>query len=63
MKPTKEQFHAYLQVQYSGVTNMFDSEKVAELAVEYTGEILSKETIIYIIVNYQALKDEYGDIE
>ena len=63
MKPTKEQFYAYLQVQYSGITNMYHGTRVADLALEFTGEELSQDTITYIIRNYQALKEEYGDIE
>ena len=60
--PTKEQFHAYLQVQYSGVTNMFDAQRVAsEAALEY-GQVLSKPTILHIMGNYAQLKEEYGDL-
>ena len=63
VKPTKEQFHAYLTVQYSGLTNMFDGTAVASLAWDYCNEHLTREEIVYIMGNYAALKEEYGDIE
>ena len=46
-------FMKYLDVQKSGVTNMFDVRNVMAL----TG--LSKEQIIYIMENYSELKDKY----
>lgn len=62
MKPTKEQFHAYLKVQYSGVTNMFDAQRVGqESALEY-GVTLTKPVIAKIMTNYTQLKEQYGDL-
>lgn len=62
-KPTKEQFHAYLTVQYSGLTNMFDGTAVTSLAWKYCNEHLTRDEIVYIMQNYAQLKEEYGDIE
>ena len=46
-------FVKYLDVKDSGVTNMFDLRNVIAL----TG--LSKEKIMYIMKNYNELKDNY----
>ena len=51
---TKEQFTAYVRVQKSGVTNMFDLRNVTAL----TG--LSKEQIIYIMENFSKLEEKYN---
>ena len=58
-KPTKEQFEAYVTVQMSGVTNMFDRQAVIHYAREYADVELSKEHITYIFKNYSELKEEY----
>jgi len=47
-------FIKYLDVQKSGVTNMFDVRNVMAL----TG--LSKEQIIYIMKNYSELEEKYN---
>ena len=52
---TKEQFEAYVDVQMSGVTNMFDVKTVSELSG------LEKEEIMTIMKSYGELKDKYGD--
>ena len=52
-KITKEQFTAYVRVQNSGVTNMFDLKNVKAL----TG--LSKEQIIAIMEQYNELTKKY----
>lgn len=49
----REEFKAYLEVQQSGVTNMFDISIVSEL----TG--LSKDKVLYIIKNYGRLKKKF----
>ena len=54
-KPTKEQFEAYVDVQQSGVTNMWDIDYVIELAPEP----LTKENCFYIMKHYSELKEEY----
>ena len=52
-KITKDQFEAYVRVQNSGVTNMFDLKNVKAL----TG--LSKEQIIAIMKQYNELTKKY----
>ena len=52
---TKEQFEAYVDVQMSGVTNMFDVRAVGELSG------LEKEEILEIMKNYGELKDKYDE--
>ena len=49
---TKEQFEAYVDVQMSGVTNMFDVKTVGQLSG------LEKEQIMK---NYGTLKDKYDE--
>ena len=50
---TKEQFEAYVDVQESGVTNMFDVRTVQSLSG------LGKEKIMEIMKNYGTLKNKY----
>ena len=52
---TKEQFEAYVDVQMSGVTNMFDIQMVSGLSG------LNKEEIMKIMKNYGTLKDKYDE--
>ena len=52
---TKEQFEAYVDVQMSGVTNMFDVQMVSGLSG------LNKEEIMKIMKNYGTLKDKYDE--
>ena len=54
-KITKEQFEAYLDVQESGITNMFNAKLVGELSG------LNKEEIIEIMKNYGTIKDKYDE--
>ena len=54
-KITKEQFKAYVNVQMSGVTNMFDVRTVQSLSG------LEKEQILTIMTNYGELKDKYDE--
>ena len=54
-KITQEQFEAYVDVQMSGVTNMFDVKTVGELSG------LEKEEIITIMTNYGQLKEKYDE--
>lgn len=58
-KPSKEQFIAYCIIQHSGITNMFNVDKVIE-ASDYVLDIpLTKENILYIYSHYSELLDEY----
>ena len=52
---TKEQFEAYVDVQMSGVTNMFDVKTVGELSG------LEKEEIMTIMQSYGELKEKYDE--
>ena len=52
---TKEQFKAYVNVQMSGVTNMFDVQMVSGLSG------LEKEQIMTIMQHYGELKDKYDE--
>jgi len=54
MNITQEEFDAYVDVQMSGVTNMFNVSVVSD----YSG--LSKEKIIEIMTNYEILNNKYG---
>ena len=52
---SKEQFEAYVDVQKSGVTNMFDIRTVGQLSG------LEKQQIMTIMQNYIELKDKYDE--
>ena len=52
---TQEQFEAYVDVQMSGVTNMFDVKTVGELSG------LEKEEIMTIMQSYGELKEKYDE--
>ena len=54
-KITQEQFEAYVDVQMSGVTNMFDVKTVGELSG------LNQEQIMAIMANYNQLKEKYDE--
>ena len=54
-KITKKDFEAYVDVQESGVTNMFDVKTVGALSG------LDKEQIMTIMTNYGELKDKYDE--
>ena len=54
-KITKEQFEAYVDVQESGITNMFDVKMVESLSG------LNKVEIMTIMTNYGELKDKYNE--
>ena len=51
---TQDEFDAYVRVQMSGVTNMFNVSVVSD----YSG--LSREKIIDIMSNYETLCIKYG---
>ena len=52
-KITKEDFQAYLKVQNSGKTNMFDLRNVVKLSG------LSREKILEIMTNYRKYKKDW----
>ena len=51
---TQDEFDAYVEVQESGITNMFNVSVVSD----YSG--LSRDKIITIMKNYTDLNDKYG---
>ena len=53
-KVSEKEFRAYQRVQNSGVTNMFDVNKVSILSG------LTREQCIYIMENYTVLLTKYG---
>jgi len=55
MTITQEQFDAYVEVQESGVTNMFNVAVVSD----YSG--LSRQDIMTIMSNYSVLQEKYGN--
>lgn len=52
---TKEKFICYENIRKSGVTNMFDVNKVIELS----GDILDKKDILDIMKNYKKYYNEF----
>ena len=52
MKITQEQFESYVDVQESGITNMFDVRTVSA----HSG--LDKQEIMYIMKNYSELLEQ-----
>ena len=52
---TQEQFEAYVDVQESGVTNMFDVKTVESISG------LNKGTIMSIMKSYSKLKEKYNE--
>ncbi len=55
MNITQEELDAYVKVQMSGVTNMFNVSVVSD----YSG--LSRDKIIEIMTNYNTLAEKYGN--
>jgi len=55
----KKKFHAYEQVRQSGLTNMFDTTRVIELAKEIADVKMSREDVLHIASNYTALSEKY----
>ncbi len=55
MTITQEQFDAYVEVQESGITNMFNVAVVSD----YSG--LSRQDIMTIMSNYDVLREKYGN--
>ena len=52
---TREEFESYVEVQESGVTNMFDVRTVSDLSG------LEKEEIMTIMKSYGELKEKYDE--
>ena len=52
---TQDEFDSYVEVQESGITNMFNVSVVSD----YSG--LSRDKIMTIMKNYSDLQEEYGN--
>ena len=55
MTITQEQFDAYVEVQESGITNMF----IVQVVSDYSG--LSRQDIMTIMSNFSVLQEKYGN--
>jgi len=55
MNITQDQFESYVDVQESGITNMFDVRTVSA----HSG--LDRQEIMTIMKNYSTLQEKYGD--
>ena len=52
---TQDEFDSYVEVQESGITNMFNVSVVSD----YSG--LSRQDIMTIMSNYSVLQEKYGN--
>lgn len=60
-KPDAEQFEAYVLIQKSGITNMFDTRFVSEVARDVLDVDLTRFNCMYIFKHYEELMNEYAD--
>ena len=58
MEITKEKFEAFVEVQRSGMTNMFDVRAVSELS----DEIISTDEVKEIMKQYATLMEKYPEV-
>ena len=56
---SKEKFEAYVKVQKSGITNMFNIANVIEAADKIFEVELTREDCIYIMENYKELEEAF----
>jgi len=56
---SKEKFEAYREVRKSGITNMFNIQRVRKVAKNFYNVRLTKEDCLYIMKNYAQLLAEY----
>lgn len=56
---TKEKFHAFVKVQYSGAVNMLDKNRVIQLS----GYKLTAADHLDIIQNYDKYLEQFGDLD
>ena len=56
---SKEKFEAYVKVQKSGITNMFNIANVIKAADKIFDVELTRGDCIYIMKNYRELKEEH----
>lgn len=60
MKATKEQYEAFLTVRESGQTNMYDVNRVIELAKEYDNVKLTRDECLDIMHNFAEYEKAYA---
>lgn len=56
---TKEKFKAYLTVQFSGLTNMFDVKQV----IMFSDDVLNKADCLDIMKNYDKYLTNWPELE
>jgi hypothetical protein len=59
MKISKEKFQAYEDIRETRITNMFAVDYITKLSVERGGEVLTRQDIFEIMVNYNLYKEKY----
>lgn len=60
-KPNANQFEAYVLIQKSGITNMFDVDTIEDVANAILEVYLDRANCLYIYKHYNELMDEYKD--
>lgn len=60
MDITKEKWDAYVDVQQSGITNMWAVDVVIDTAMQYYGIELTEDECLYIMKHYSELKELHG---
>ena len=55
-----DKFLAYCEVQYSGLTNMFDVDEVLKLNKKMSEVELTRKDVFYIMKNYSKLREKFG---
>jgi len=56
----KDKWNAYIEVQHSGKTNMFDLDEVIRLNKKMSEIELTRKDCHYIMRNYGKLKEKFG---
>lgn len=59
---TEEKFKTYLNVQKTGLTNMFDLSAVIFLSIEIYEVELTWDDCFFIMGNYSRLRKEYEEV-
>jgi len=57
---SRDKWNAYIEVQASGKTNMFDLDEVLRLNKKMSEIELSKKEIHYIMKHYKKLREKFG---
>lgn len=57
----KEKFKAFLQIRREGINLLTDYPKVRDCAKRYFKVDISTEEYLFIIANYQKLREKYKD--